>query len=84
VQHLLIAVRSNTASTRLLRQHGTHAARALSFLSGNVPRDRRGRIAHRPGPLSLEEPGSDLEDDAIMPPLGVGPSAEVGTREQER
>ncbi|KAH9992941.1 HbrB-like-domain-containing protein [Russula vinacea] len=84
VQHLLNVVRSGTTSTRLSGQRGAYAARTLSFLSGNVPRDRRGRIAHRPGPLSLDEPGSDLEDDTVTPRLGLGPNVEMGTRERER
>jgi hypothetical protein len=77
-------VRSGASGTRLSGQRGAHAPRTLSFLSGNVPRDRRGRIAHRPGPLSLDETSSDLEDDVVTPRLGLGPDAEIGTRERER
>jgi len=84
VQHLLNAVRSGASGTRLSGQRGAHAPRTLSFLSGNVPRDRRGRIAHRPGPLSLDETSSDLEDDVVTPRLGLGPNVEIGTRERER
>jgi hypothetical protein len=87
VQHLLNVVRSGASGTRLSGQRGTYAPRAprtLSFLSGNVPRDRRGRIAHRPGPLSLDGTGSDLEDDVVTPRLGLGPNAEIGVRERER
>jgi len=84
VQHLLNVVRSGTSSARLSGQRGANASRTLSFLSSNVPRDRRGRIAHRPGPLNLDEPSSDLEDDVVTPRLGLGPNAEMGTRERER
>jgi len=77
-------VRSGASGTRLSGQRGAHAPRTLSFLSGNVPRDRRGRIAHRPGPLSLDETSSDLEDDVVTPRLGLGPNVEIGTRERER
>ncbi len=77
-------MRSGASGTRLSGQRGAHAPRTLSFLSGNVPRDRRGRIAHRPGPLSLDETSSDLEDDVVTPRLGLGPDAEIGTRERER
>jgi hypothetical protein len=82
VQHLLNVVRSGTSGTRISGQRG--APRTLSFLSGNVPRDRRGRIAHRPDPLSLDETGSDLEDDVVTPRLGLGTHAEIDTRERER
>jgi hypothetical protein len=84
VQHLLNVVRSGATGARLSGQRGAYASRTLSFLSGNVPRDRRGRIAHRPGPLSLDETGSDFEDDVVTPRLGLGASAGVGTRERER
>ena len=87
VQHLLNVVRSGAPNTRLSGQRGAYAPRAprtLSFLSGNVPRDRRGRIAHRPGPLSLDGTSSDLEDDVVTPRLGLGPNAEIGARERER
>ncbi|KAH9007588.1 hypothetical protein EDB83DRAFT_2532592 [Lactarius deliciosus] len=43
---------------------GPYAAGNHSFLSNNVPRDRHGHVAHNPGPLSLDESGSDFEDDA--------------------
>ena len=81
---MLDVVRSSGSSTRLSGPRGAYAPRTLSFLSGNVPRDRRGRIAHRPGPLSLDEPCSDLEDDVVTPRLGLGPNAGVGARERER
>ena len=84
MQHLLNVVRSGTSSTRISGQRSAYAPRTLSFLSGNVPRDRRGRIAHRPDPLSLDETGSDLEDDIVTPRLGLGPHVEIGTRERER
>jgi len=84
VQHLLNVVRSGASGTRITGQRGASAPRTLSFLSGNVPRDRRGRIAHRPDPLSLDETGSDLEDDIVTPRLGLGPHVEIGTRERER
>ena len=84
VQHLLNVVRSSGSGTRLSGPRGAYAPRTLSFLSGNVPRDRRGRIAHRPGPLSLDEPCSDLEDDVVTPRLGLGPNAGAGARERER
>ncbi|KAH9170146.1 HbrB-domain-containing protein [Lactarius sanguifluus] len=72
VQHLLKVVRSDASGTRAAAQRrGPYAAGTHSFLSGNVPRDRRGRIAHKPGPLSLDEPGSDFEDDALTPRLGL-------------
>ncbi|KAH9069704.1 hypothetical protein EDB83DRAFT_2518060 [Lactarius deliciosus] len=65
VQRLLKVVRSDTSGTRATTQRwGPYAAGTHSFLSNNVPRDRHGRIAHNPGPLSLDESGSDLEDDA--------------------
>ncbi|KAI9510120.1 HbrB-domain-containing protein [Russula earlei] len=84
VQHLLNVVRSGASGARLSGPRGACAPRTLSFLSGNVPRDRRGRIAHRPGPLSLDETGSDLEDDVVTPRLGLGPNGGVDTRERER
>lgn len=84
VQHLLNVVRSGVSGTRISGKRGAYAPRTLSFLSGNVPRDRRGRIAHRPDPLSLDETGSDLEDDIVTPRLGLGPHLEIGTRERER
>jgi len=84
VQHLLKVVRSGASGARLSGPRGAYATRTLSFLSGNVPRDRRGRIAHRPGPLSLDETGSDLEDDNVTPRLGLGHNAEVCARERER
>lgn len=84
VQHLLNVVRSGASGTRISRQRSAYAPRTLSFLSGNVPRDRRGRIAHRPDPLSLDETGSDLEDDIVTPRLGLGPHVEIDTRERER
>jgi hypothetical protein len=84
VQHLLNVVRSGVTGTRLSGQRGAYATRTLSFLSGNVPRDRRGRIAHRPGSLSLDETGSDFEDDVVTPRLGLGASAGAGARERER
>ncbi|KAI9453150.1 HbrB-like-domain-containing protein [Lactarius psammicola] len=74
VQHLLKVVRSDASSTRAAAQRrGPYAAGTHSFLSGNSPRDRRGRIAHKhkPGPLSLDETGSDFEDDALTPRLGL-------------
>jgi len=84
VQHLLNVVRSGATGARLSGQRGAYASRTLSFLSGNVPRDRRGRIAHRPGPLSLDETGSDIEDDVVTPRLGLGVGAGIGSRERER
>lgn len=84
MQHLLKVVRSGASGARLSGPRGAYATRTLSFLSGNVPRDRRGRIAHRPGPLSLDETGSDLEDDNVTPRLGLGHNAEVCARERER
>lgn len=77
-------MRSGASGTRLSGQRSAYAPRTLSFLSGNVPRDRRGRIAHRPGPLSLDGTSSDLEDDIVTPRLGLGPNAEIGARERER
>lgn len=73
IQHLLKVVRSDACGTRggSRQRRGPYAARTLSFISGNVPRDRRGRIAHKPDPLSLDEAGSDLEDDALTPRLGL-------------
>jgi hypothetical protein len=75
-------VRSGASGTRVSGQRGAYAPRTLSFLSGSVPRDRRGRIGHRPGPLSLDEPSSDLEDDIVTPRLGLGPNAEMGARRE--
>lgn len=75
-------MRSGASGTRLSGQRGTYAPRTLSFISGNVPRDRRGRIAHRPDPLSLDEPSSDLEDDVVTPRLGLGPNVEQGARRE--
>ncbi|KAH9020362.1 hypothetical protein EDB83DRAFT_2555893 [Lactarius deliciosus] len=43
---------------------GPYAAGNHLFLSNNVLRDRHGHITHNPGPLSLDESGSDFEDDA--------------------
>ncbi|KAH9962095.1 HbrB-like-domain-containing protein [Lactifluus volemus] len=83
VQHLLKVVRSGVTGARLSGQRGAYASRTLSFLSGNVPRDRRGRIAHRPGPLSLDETSSELEDDVVTPRL-LGANAGAGARERER
>ncbi|KAH9021567.1 hypothetical protein EDB85DRAFT_2293470 [Lactarius pseudohatsudake] len=40
-----------------------------SDASGTVPRDHRERVAHKLNPLSLDEPGSDFEDDALTPRL---------------
>lgn len=84
MQHLLNVLRSGATGARLSGQRGAYAPRTLSFLSGNVPRDRRGRIAHRPGPLSLDETSSDPEDDVVTPRLGLGVGAGVGARERER
>ena len=65
-------MRSDVSGTRVAAQRrGTYATRTLSFISGNLPRDRRGRIAQKPGPLSLDEPGSDLDDDTLTPRLGL-------------
>jgi len=65
-------VRSDACGARgSAQRRGPYAARTLSFISGNVPRDRRGRIAHKPDPLSLDEAGSDLEDDSLTPRLGL-------------
>ncbi|KAH9011836.1 hypothetical protein EDB85DRAFT_2159583 [Lactarius pseudohatsudake] len=70
VQHLLKVVRSDASGTRAAAQRrGPYAAGTHSFLSGNVPRDHHGRIAHKPGPLSLDEPGSNFEDDALTPTI---------------
>jgi len=72
-------VRSDASGTGAAAQRrGPYAAGTHSFLSGNVPRDRRGRIAHKPGPLSLDETGSDFEDDALTPRLGLS-GASVGS-----
>ena len=72
VQHLLKVVRSEASGTRgATQRRGPYAAGRHSFLAGNVPRDRRGRIAHKPGPLSVEEAISDPEDDALTPRLGL-------------
>jgi hypothetical protein len=73
-------VRSEASGTRgAAQRRGPYAAGRHSFLAGNVPRDRRGRIAHKPGPLSLDEAGSsDLEDDALTPRLGLS-CGSVGT-----
>lgn len=84
IQHLLKVVRSDACGTRggSGQRRGPYATRTLSFISGNVPRDRRGRIAHKPGPLSLlDEAGSDLEDDALTPRLGLssGETTAVGS-----
>ena len=84
MQHLLNVVRSNGTGARTSGPRGAYGPRTLSFLSGNVPRDRRGRIAQKPGPLSLDEPGSDLEDDVVTPRLELGPNAGVGARERDR
>ncbi|KAH9162463.1 hypothetical protein EDB89DRAFT_638312 [Lactarius sanguifluus] len=68
VQHLLKVVRSDASSMRAAAQRrGSYAAGTHSFFSGNVPHNRRGRIAHKSG--SLDEPGSDFEDDALTPRL---------------
>src|SRR5712671_2595291 len=79
VQHLLNVVRSGASGARHTGPRGVYALRTLSFLSGNIPRERRGRIAHRPGPLSLDETGSEL-----TPRLGLDPHAALGGRERER
>jgi len=84
VQHLLNVVRSGASGARHTGPRGAYALRTLSFLSGNIPRERRGRIAHRPGPLSLDETGSELEDDVVTPRLGLDPHAALGGRERER
>ncbi|KAH9038360.1 hypothetical protein EDB85DRAFT_2273126 [Lactarius pseudohatsudake] len=71
-QHLLKVVRSDASSTCAAAQRrGPYTAGTPSSLSGNVLHDRRGRITHKPGPLSLDEPGSDFEEDsdALMPRL---------------
>jgi len=82
VQHLLKVVRSEASGTRgAAQRRGPYAAGRHSFLTGNVPRDRRGRIAHKPDPLSLDEEeagSSDLEDDALTPRLGLS-CASAGT-----
>jgi hypothetical protein len=82
VQHLLNVVRSGASGTRLSGQRGAYAPRTLSFITGNVPRDRRGRIGHRPDPLSLDEPSSDLEEDIVTPRLGLSSNAEMGARRE--
>ncbi|KAF8257943.1 HbrB-like-domain-containing protein [Lactarius quietus] len=80
VQHLLKVVRSDVCGTHgSAQRRRPYATRTLSFLSGNVPRDRRGRIAHKPGPLSLDETSSDLEDDALTPRLGLSCCGSAGT-----
>jgi hypothetical protein len=84
VQHLLDVVRSSGTGARVSGPRGAYGPRTLSFLSGNVPRDRRGRIAHKPGPLSLDEPCSDLEDDVVTPRLELGQNAGVVARERDR
>lgn len=69
-------MRSDVSGTRVAaHRRGTYATRTLSFISGNIPRDRRGRIAQKPGPLNLDEPGSDFEDDALTPRLGLSAAA---------
>jgi hypothetical protein len=82
VQHLLNIVRSSGTGARISGPRDAYGPRTLSFLSGNVPRDRRGRIAHKPGPLSLDGPCSDLEDDVVAPRLELGPTAGVVARER--
>ena len=84
MQHLLNVVRSSGTGTRMSGPRGAYGPRTLSFLSGNVPRDRRGRTAHKPGPLSLDEPCSDLEDDVVTPRLGLCANAGVEARERDR
>ncbi|KAH9038307.1 hypothetical protein EDB85DRAFT_2141826 [Lactarius pseudohatsudake] len=71
-QHLLKVVRSDASGTCATAQRrGPYTAGTPSSLSGNVLHDRRGRITHKPGPLSLDELGSDFEEDsdALMPRL---------------
>ncbi|VDC03613.1 unnamed protein product [Peniophora sp. CBMAI 1063] len=66
--HLLRLVRSPTSPSPALAKSNSRAARTLSFLSGNVPRDRRGRIGRRPQSLRLDSTPSqsateESEDD---------------------
>ncbi|ETW80467.1 hypothetical protein HETIRDRAFT_476087 [Heterobasidion irregulare TC 32-1] len=66
VTHLLRLVRSTTSGTRIGSAHtNPHQARTLSFLSSNIPRDRRGRIAHRPNPLRADVSEEDEDEDDI-------------------
>ncbi|KAI0320759.1 HbrB-like-domain-containing protein [Amylostereum chailletii] len=69
VNHLLRLVRAPGHGTRVsnMSNRMQHQARTLSFLSGNIPRDRRGRIGHRPGPLDLDEHRA-VEDDGQATP----------------
>ncbi|KAA1474339.1 HbrB-domain-containing protein [Dentipellis sp. KUC8613] len=83
VSHLLRIVRSATApnarlsagstpTARHARAH-SHTQRTPSFLSGTTPRDRRGRIAQRPGPLRMALAVDDEDDDGgETPRLGGG------------
>ncbi|KAI0063525.1 HbrB-domain-containing protein [Artomyces pyxidatus] len=81
VSHLLRVVRASTSGARLSGGRAPHRqARTLSFLSGNIPRDRRGRIAQRPGPLRMDLVVSDDEQDGgETPRIGFAPE-----RERER
>ncbi|KAH9041106.1 hypothetical protein EDB84DRAFT_1645356 [Lactarius hengduanensis] len=67
-QHLLKVVQSDASGTCTAAQRrGPYTTGTHSSHSGNVLHDRHGRITHKPGPLSLDEPGSDFEDDALTP-----------------
>lgn len=86
--HLLRLVRA-PASTSPPLAKGNRAARTLSFLSGNVPRDRRGRIGRRPQSLRLDSTPSQSatdeseEDEAAggeTPRTGFAPAPAHATR----
>ncbi|KAI0040640.1 HbrB-domain-containing protein [Auriscalpium vulgare] len=82
VSRLLRLVRASTTGARLSGGRTPHQqARALSFLSSNTPRDRRGRIAQRPGPLRVDIDllSDDEPDGGETPRIGF-----AHDREKER
>ncbi|THH17875.1 hypothetical protein EW146_g3031 [Bondarzewia mesenterica] len=83
VTHLLRLVRSPASHLRFnIDLNDPRQASAHSFLAGNIPRDRRGRIAQRPGPLQMNVSEEDEEDGAETPRLGF--VDRDGDRERER
>ncbi|KAH9028338.1 hypothetical protein EDB85DRAFT_2291223 [Lactarius pseudohatsudake] len=68
--NLLSSTYSKSCNLMRLARGLWHSDRAITrpartHSSGSVPCNHRKRIAHKLSPLSLDEPGSDFEDDAL-------------------
>lgn len=85
VADLLRAIRAPRSSDARNPQTTGPRSRAPSFLSGGVPRDRRGRIAQRAGGLpslvGIGGPDEDFSDDVLRNHTGAVAELE---RERER